>query len=534
MNIIKKISDNKFSSFVIAAVVIAAGYWGYQAYFAPKAPTTYITASAEKGTLVVSVTGTGQVSASDQIDLKPKASGTVTYIAVKEGQAVYAGQEILKIDSTDAEKSVRDAQVSLDSANLDLQKLKQSSADTAKITEDAFTSISSTFLDLPAVVSGAQTIITGSTIVLNQENDAFYHDFVNSNDQPEADLFITAAKNDYDTARKQYDDTLSDYKTTSRFADAGTITALLDKTAETTKSISQALISEQNLLDYLIDYVTNHNTSKLPNLIVTYRSNLQTYIGEINTHLSDLTNLQNTIKNAPLDISSSELSITQRANALQDAKDKLADYVLTAPFDGVIAKVNAVVGDSASAGAASATLITKSKLAEISLNEVDVAKVKPGEKVTLTFDALPDLSIAGSVASIDTIGTVSQGVVTYNVKVGFETADASVKPGMSVSAAIITDVKQDVIIVPNSAVKSNNETYVQVLVNGAPVNTNVTTGLSNDTDTEITSGLNVGDNVVTQTIAATSAATAPARTGTSLIPGLGGGGARGGGGSFGR
>lgn len=509
---------------VIAVLVVAGGYYGYKHFFTSPAPASYITASAEKGTLVVSVTGTGQVSASDQIDLKPKASGDVTYVAAREGQSISAGGLILKIDSTDAEKAVRDAQVNLDSAKLALQKLEQSSANTAQITEDAFTSVSGTFLDLPAVVSGAQTIISGSTIALNQENDAFFHDFVNVSDQPQADLFIAAAKNDYNTARTEYDSTLALYKTTSRFADSGAINSLLDKTAETTKSISQALISEQNLLDYLIDYVTNHQTSKLPSLITAYRTNLQSYIGQINSHLSDLAGIQDNIKNAPLDISSSELSIKQKENALADAKDKLADYYLTAPFDGVVAKINVIAGDSVSSGSAAATLITKQKLAEVSLNEVDVAKVKPGEKATLTFDALPDLSIAGLVASIDTIGTVSQGVVTYNVKVAFETPDASVKPGMSVSAAIITDVRQDVILVPNQAVKSNNSgSYVELMSSsGAPVNTPIQVGLSNDTMTEITSGLKEGDKVVTQTITSPSAA-APAATPGLRFPGLGGG-----------
>jgi multidrug efflux pump subunit AcrA (membrane-fusion protein) len=416
----------------------------------------------------------------------------------------------------------------LDSANLALQKLKQSTADSAKITEDAFNSISNAFLELPAVISGSETIIVGETINLSQSNYAYYHDFVNPNDQDEADLFINAAKNDYTSARAEYDDTLAIYKGISRFADTVKITSLLNKTVDTTKSISQALKSEQNLLDYLIDYVSKHTTYHLPNLVGTYRSNLQTYIGEVNTHLTDLIDAQNAIKNAPLDISSQELSIKQKENALQDAKDKLADYALIAPFDGVLAKVNVIAGDSVSSGTSAATLITKKKVAEISLNEIDVAKVKPGEKVTLTFDAVPDLTIAGSVASIDTIGTVTQGVVTYNVKVLFETPDTRIKTGMSVSAAIITDVRQDVLLVPNAAVKSNNSgSYVEVLSADVPANKNVQIGLSNDTMTEITGGINEGDKVVTQTISAATAAPA-ATTQNSLfrLPGTGGGGAR--------
>ena len=93
------------------------------------------------------------------------------------------------------------------------------------------------------------------------------------------------------------------------------------------------------------------------------------------------------------------------------------------------------------------------------MNEVDVAKIKVGQKTTLTFDAIDGLSIAGEVIDIDAVGTVTQGVVNYNVKIGFDTQDERIKPGMSVSATIIIEVKQDVLLIPNSAIKSAGEAY---------------------------------------------------------------------------
>jgi HlyD family secretion protein len=107
------------------------------------------------------------------------------------------------------------------------------------------------------------------------------------------------------------------------------------------------------------------------------------------------------------------------------------------------------------------------------------------------------------------VGTVSQGVVTYTVKIGFDTQDDRVKTAMSVSAAIITDIKQDVLLVPNAAVKkSNNEQYVEILENNIPRYQAVEVGLSNDTMTEITSGLKEGDKVITQTITGNTTSTA--------------------------
>ena len=152
----------------------------------------------------------------------------------------------------------------------------------------------------------------------------------------------------------------------------------------------------------------------------------------------------------------------------------------------------------------------------------------------LTFDAIEDLNITGEVGEIDAIGTVSQGVVTYNVKIVFDTQDDRVKPGMSVSAVVITDARQDVLLVSNSAVKSTNGTsYVEVvdalslpketsltgtagvILKNPPRQQQVTVGLSNDTDTEITEGLKEGDLVVSRTVSSSSVNSTQTQQGTS-------------------
>jgi multidrug efflux pump subunit AcrA (membrane-fusion protein) len=111
---------------------------------------------------------------------------------------------------------------------------------------------------------------------------------------------------------------------------------------------------------------------------------------------------------------------------------------------------------------------------------------------------------------MDALGTITQGVVNYSVTIGFDTIDSRIRSGMSVSAKIITQVKQDVITVANSALKTQgNKTYVEVLKTGAqtPEQRTIEIGISNSSETEIVSGVNVGDNVVTQTINPTAKAT---------------------------
>jgi HlyD family secretion protein len=171
------------------------------------------------------------------------------------------------------------------------------------------------------------------------------------------------------------------------------------------------------------------------------------------------------------------------------------------------------------------------------MNEVDVAKIQLGQKTTITFDAIENLSMTGSVAEIDTMGTVSSGVVTYSVKIAFDTENDQVKPGMSVSASIITDSKTDALIVPSSAIKTKGATkYVQMFATPlaapavgskgtpskiAPNQVTVEIGISDDTNTEIISGLKEGDQIVSSTIV--SATTANTTTTKSLLGGGGGG-----------
>ena len=211
---------------------------------------------------------------------------------------------------------------------------------------------------------------------------------------------------------------------------------------------------------------------------------------------------------------------------------------VTAPISGVIANINISPGQYLSGSAGSAAAVNnpqmlivnpKSLVADITLNEVDVVKVKPGQNVQLTFNAINGLNLTGTVTSINPIGTISQGVVTYSIVVTPSLFNSQLKSGMSVTAAITTEVKNNVIYIPSSAIKSNSSgQYVQILRNNRPVDLTVQTGLVTNNGTEIIKGLQVGEKVITQTISNQL----PKSLNTSQVGGLlklnGGGGKAGG------
>ncbi len=148
--------------------------------------------------------------------------------------------------------------------------------------------------------------------------------------------------------------------------------------------------------------------------------------------------------------------------------------------------------------------MTEEKQIEISLNEIDVAAVSVGQKAVITFDAIDGLEATGVVTEVDLIGSVSQGVVDYTVKVAIESTDERIKSGMTATVEIITAQKDAVLVVPQSAVTTvNGQTFVTKRVEETAEETvriPVEVGLKNDTEVEIVSGVSEGDSIVTQTV----------------------------------
>jgi HlyD family secretion protein len=164
-----------------------------------------------------------------------------------------------------------------------------------------------------------------------------------------------------------------------------------------------------------------------------------------------------------LNVQSAQLSLAKSQEALTQAETAAADYTVVAPFSGTIATVPVNKYDQASSGTTIATLITDEEYADLSLNEADVASVQVGQPVTLTFDALPNVTMQGTVATIDPVGTVTQGVVTYDVRISFNEENSAIKPGMTFEATIITSSVANAVQVPSGAVTTvGNQSYVQV------------------------------------------------------------------------
>lgn len=535
----KYIIAHKAISGIVAIVLVYGGYSYIKSKSSASTETQYVLATVTKGSLVSSVTGTGQVSSSNQVNLNSKASGNILYLPVKVGDQVQTGALIAQIDSQSAE-------LNLESSKIAYQKLtkpatgaqiSQAKNSIAKAYDDSWNTVSTIFQSFPEIVSGMQTMISQPSGYLNSSQTFYLNQDLRG--------YRDKAGVSFDQARLEYQTVLGQYNTTTRLAATSSIRDLVEKTYTMVKDMSNSLKDSQNAVTYISSYLSNQNSSYNLAPAQSANTSLTTWLNQVNSSLSTILTNKNAIVSGednlntlvtgpdPLDLASQQLDVKSKQDAYNDS-------FIRAPFDGVVAKLNVKSTDTVTSGQTVGVLIAKQSIANISLNEVDVANVKIGQPVTLTFDAVDGLSIAGKVSSVDLIGTVTQGVVTYNVEIAFGTQDPRVKPGMSVSAAIVTDVKQDVLTVPNSAVQSQGNSKFVLVLSGptspsttgqgvtsltAPGEQTVEVGASNDSSTEITSGLKEGDVVVSRTINPTAAkSTAPSAT--SLLGGnrAGGGG----------
>jgi RND family efflux transporter MFP subunit len=207
-----------------------------------------------------------------------------------------------------------------------------------------------------------------------------------------------------------------------------------------------------------------------------------------------------------IDIRSKKLLVRQKYEALLAVQEKLAEHNIKAPFDGAVASINISKGDAVTSATVIGTVITEQKIVEVTLNEIDIADVKTGQNATIEFDAVADLTVTGKVIEVDALGAVTQGVVSYKIKIAFDVDDNRIKPGMTASASIIIDSKQDVLLVPLSAVKAAGEnSYLEILIDGQSQRRDIVIGSSNDTMIEIIEGIEEGEQVITQTIISSDA-----------------------------
>jgi len=438
--IVEYIKKKKFFFIALAIILIAGG-----SYFIFKDDSTatsqYTYSTVTKGNIVNSITESGEILSTGNIDVTSTISGTVGDVYVNNGDTVAIGQKLFYVTSTATDEEVASAY----------------------------------------------------------------------------SQYLTAVKN-YNTAE------------------------LGKKTLEgQIESAKQSVYDAQDAVDEKNEKVASGENN--PKTNEPYTQNEQNSID------AALNSAKISLESKEMELENYDQSLAASSASLKSAKlayDATQDGVVTSTGEGIIQNVSITTGDTVTASGSSQTsnssstgststsstsstssssssaLMTIKTSSEVwlktEISEVDIQKINTDQSATITLDAIADKEFHADVERIDTTGTNSSGVVTYNVYLKMTDATDEIRPGMTSTVSIETEKKEGVLMVPNAAIKSYKGGKAVQIQNsdGSVVYQVVEIGIEGDSFTEITSGLTEEQTILTSNTAdnTTSATSSQSSTGT--------------------
>lgn len=432
----------RYKWLIIAIVLILiAGGLIYCFVFRPKSnpQTAMETVPVRRGNLVVTVSAVGSVKAKAQVNLAFQTSGKVAKVLVEEGSFVREGQPLACLDTRTLELQVSQAEANLMMAKAQLNKLlkgkSQAQIEAAR-----------------AALRSAQAAYEAAKIdAANREKQIRL-----------AEINLEKARIALEQAQAQYD------KVSWRPEAA---------------SLPQAQQLHQATLDYEAARLNYELTVAKYTDVALYSAAAQ--LAQAKAQLEELEKYP-----TEEDLAIARAQVRQAEIALEQARLNLENAALKAPYDGIVANINIVEGGTAGPGTPALTLVDISSLEiETQLVEVDVGKVKEGQEVEISFDAIPDRTYRGKVIKVGRVGQTIQGVVNYPVTILIEEPDERIKVGMTANLSILVGRAENVLLVPVRAVQSRQGRQVVIVKRGenfTPVPVRI--GMSNETLAEIVEG----------------------------------------------
>lgn len=229
--------------------------------------------------------------------------------------------------------------------------------------------------------------------------------------------------------------------------------------------------------------------------------------------LSDLESAKNELATARANLEDVKSQIQVAEIAVNTAKTNLGYTKITSPIDGIIVSIPVSEGQTVNANQSSPTIVQVADLSKalikLEIAEGDIAQVKADQTVSFNTLAEPNRRYQGKIKSIDPALTTltdnnyteesgNSTAVYYYANVIVDNPEMSLRIGMTTQGKVVIAKKNGVLLVPTTAIKKRGkDSIIQVLENGKAIEKTVQTGLADSQYTEITSGLNEGEKVIT-------------------------------------
>jgi HlyD family secretion protein len=437
---------------LIVLVVAILGIRLYQSNQANAALQGLETQTVKRGSLTASVGATGTIQARQQATLSFSITGRVGTVNVKTGDAVTAKQVLVTMDPAYYPQQVISAQIDQVNAQKALDDLLRS-----------HTSLAQALVDLKAM----QKSLDDYTDTYNRLAKNYFAE-------------------DMDTAKKDLQTNQAYYEYLRSHND-GTFRAQFQ--------IEQAYITYIKSLQLYQDTYANYEWAGRKGM-TALQSDIDKAKADMDLAMAKRDDALAAYDRQKGGVPAADLAAAQ--SRLEAANAVLRQTQITAPFDGTVLAVEVTPGDLVNAGTVAFVIADLHELhVDVPVAEVDYTRVQFGQNAALTLDAIQGKTYHGAVVEIGLTATTSQSAVSYPIKVILTDADTHVLPGMTAAVDIEVTRIDNVLLVPNRAVRSSDGSrIIYVEKDGMLTPVTVTLGSGNDTESEVIKGLAEGDVIV--------------------------------------
>jgi HlyD family secretion protein len=463
------------------------------------------TARVERTTVSVSVSASGALSAVQAQNIGFAQGGELVELGVAVGDLVAPGQLLAKLDDFAARQALNQAAARLAQQQAQLDKIVNSN------------SVAAAERDL----SAARDVLAATEDNADAANEQSEQTTSNARKQlDDAERARDQAQAQLDACRSANPDPVTDPVT-------GVTTGTPDDVACTgqASAVSQAKTA-------VVNAENNLSNAKQQQDLTRTQGELSVQNAQRSVVQSENA-LETARRNNPADIAAQQAAVRDTAVQVTIARQDLDNRTLLAPIAGTVTAINGAVGEFLNSGSTLTPLAPGSDAAipgvqqssgdagavnvsapggssfivlgdvsafqvVVPFEESDAARVRPGQRVEVTFDAIPDLTRAATVLAVAPSGTAISGVTNYYVTVGLTETDERLRDRQTAEAAVLTESADNVLSVPNAAViRQGAGTFVNVPgPDGNPQQVPFEAGLQGDDRTEVRSGLTEGQEVL--------------------------------------
>lgn len=448
------------------------------------------TARVTRGSISRVLEGSGTLEAIDQYEVSALVSGDVTADFFEEGDMVSKDQVLYKIDASSIEKNI-------DKAQNALSQSKMSYSEAVEAYGDLTVSAPCKGVIKTLYIKNGDDIKTGDRVCDIVDSDTMTLEIKFLSSQAGGIYSGQAANIEMTGGGGSYMGTVKTVSSGSTVNSLGVpVTnveiSVTNPGAITTGDTATAVVggtacAEPGTFKYSHEEtVTAKASGKVRNLSLIEGDRVSAGRTILTIESSSVSNQ---VKKSALSVSDAELS-------LKGLQDDLDQYSISSPIAGKVIQKTVKAGDKVASQQGSTSMAVIADLSALTMtmniDELDISSVKVGQDVEVTADALENQVFHGVVNKVSVIGTSQNGVTTYPVEVLLsDVENTDLIPGMNVSATIVLEKKDDVLLIPTTAVKRGNK--VKMLGSGEEVE--IETGIDDGTQVEVLSGLSEGDQV---------------------------------------